>query len=159
MTYSFDEQLARSKKHEKLLDAYFGQAYTIVPATAEEERTGIDRHFTSKGHPDVTFSVEYKCDEIAHRTGNAFIETVSVDRNNVPGWAYTCSADYLMYHIVEDDLVYVLEMEDIRANLETWELAYPTRTAHTVDAIGYNSSGILVPLGELEMIGYAIVLL
>lgn len=79
-TYNFDAQLAQGQTGEQHLDQHFSRWYTIRPATASDQRRGIDRWYTRPN--GETFPVEYKTDRTAGRTGNAFIETTSVDTTN-----------------------------------------------------------------------------
>jgi hypothetical protein len=114
--YNFDDQLSRGELGEALLDRFFAQWFRIKPATPEEQRQGIDRHFHHlKSHQE--FTVEYKTDSLASRTGNAFIETVSVDTEQKAGWAFTSQADMLLYYVPGKRVVYVLKMAAIRTRL------------------------------------------
>lgn len=148
MTYSFVEQLAQGKRHEAFLDSYFATDFYIRPASADEERLGIDRHFTLKSSGQ-RFTVQYKADSTASRTGNAFIETVSVDRDSVPGWAYTCTADYLIYYIPPMGLAYLVQPWAIRERVKHWQKKFQCRS---IPNKGYKTIGILVPLDEIERI-------
>jgi outer membrane PBP1 activator LpoA protein len=153
MTYSFDEQLSKGQRYELLLDRYFSQWYSIQPATMEQQRKGIDRVMTHL-ETKVIRTVEYKADTIAGRTGNAFIETVSVDRTNKAGWAYTSQADYIVYLVTDPDTIYIIKPFVLRKRLPKWENSYQSRK---VKNNGYNTVGLLVPLDELEKIAYRVV--
>lgn len=148
--YQFATQKTVGIAGEETLDKFFGQwrGLSIRPATDEEQRRGIDRFWTLVASGQQ-FAVEYKTDHTAGRTGNAFIETVSVDRANKPGWAVASEAYYLIYFIPEPQTIYCLRMEDVRKRLPTWRMIYPERS---ILNRGYNTIGILVPLDELERI-------
>lgn len=146
MTYDFREKLAEGEAHEATLDAYFSSWYEIAPVTMEEQRRGIDRVFYRKSD-GRRYLVQYKSDTTAARTGNAFVETVSVDVSETAGWAYTCEADYLVYFIPPMGLAYVLKPSRIREKLPAWLEEYETRAAPNK---GYRTVGVLVPLDEFE---------
>lgn len=115
--------------------------FTVSPATGEEQRQGIDRHFS------LPLTVEYKTDATAVRTHNAFIETVSVDTAGKRGWAYTSEADVLVYYIPGDELLYIVRFSRLRARLPHWLDLFPSRR---IPNRGYHTVGLLVPLEELE---------
>lgn len=143
--YSFDTQLAQGEKGEEYLDQHFSRWYTVTRATAAQQRAGIDRWFT---RPDgERLAVEYKTDRTAGRTGNAFVETVSVDTAHKPGWAYTSQARYLVYFIPEPETIYILPMAAIRYQVDAWRRAYPERR---IPNGNYHTVGTLVPLHEFE---------
>ena len=121
------------------------RGFRFTPATMEEEWTGMDYRVKRPGRGGCT--VEVKTDTIANRTGNAFIEVVSNDRTGRPGWAHTCSADFLLYYVTGAEAVYVLHPSDIRDRLEQWESAYSRRPAQNA---GFRTIGLCVPLHEIE---------
>lgn len=149
--YSFDKQLRRGKKHERFLDRYFRKRFKIEEASMDEERLGIDRYFTDRRN-GRRYAIQYKADKTAARTGNAFVETVSVDSNNTPGWAYTCTADFIIYYVVGCGPAYVIRPDEIRKRLPHWQRTFQERR---IPNDGYHTVGLLVPLDEFERIAYA----
>ena len=144
--YRFDQQALQGERGEAFLDRHFSRWFRIEPATLEEQRQGIDRHFHHlKSGQD--FTVEYKTDSLASRTGNAFIETVSVDSGQKAGWAFTSQADRLLYYVPGKQIIYILKMATIRARLPFW---LQTCEVREVPNNGYHTHGLLVPLEELE---------
>lgn len=152
MKYSFRKQLRDGKKHERFLDDYYSTHFHIEPADREEERRGIDRWFTDRRNGN-TYSIQYKADTTAARTGNAFVETVSVDAKNIPGWVHTCEADFIIYYVVGRGPAYVIRPADIRKRLKQWEVRFESRSIPNHD---YNTIGLLVPLDEFERIAHAV---
>lgn len=148
MTYDFNAQLLLGQAGEQELDDFFSRWYIINPATAEQQRQGIDRLFTVIG-TRLAKTVEYKSDTTASKTGNAFVEIVSVENEQVCklGWAHTSQAEILLYFLPSDGLIYVLKMDDLRRKLGRWIQKYKTRY---VANIGYKSAGLIVPLREFE---------
>jgi hypothetical protein len=146
MVYKFDEQQAKGRDGEQFLDHWFADWYEIRPATCEEQRQGIDRIFIRR-QTGKRLAIEYKTDYRAAQTGNAFVETVSVDTADKAGWAYSAEADYLLYYIPGDSLVYVMTLEILRRELPRWVREYPHRAAQNK---GYATHGVLVPLHEFE---------
>lgn len=146
--YNFNTQLTDGEAGEQRLDQYFSQWFTITPATAAEQRRGIDRHFLR--HRDgQSFTVEYKTDHTAGKTGNAFVETISVDTQNKPGWAITSTAQVLIYHVPDAGTLYIIDLPRLRQHLPRWQKTYPTRQ---IPNRGYHTHGLLVPLKEFEQI-------
>jgi hypothetical protein len=144
--YDMHRQLRKGEAAEQYLDSFFLHQFAIQPATPEEQRQGIDRRFTrlSDGRE---FKIEYKADKTAAKTGNAFVETISVDTQNKPGWALTCQADFILYYIVGTRLLYILRPSDIQQRLEQWAAQYPERY---IPNGAYHTVGLLVPLHEFE---------
>lgn len=147
-TYGFTEQLAIGEQGERFLDSWFGHFYEITPATDEEQRLGFDRRFAPlNGGDGEILKVEYKTDGKAFSTGNAFVETFSVDKPPKLGWAVASQADRLAYYLPDGDLIYWLKLRTIRERIPYWTRRYPTRPARN---FGYWTHGICVPLDEFE---------
>lgn len=143
-------QLERGKKHEYDLDAIFKKDWKIEELTLDQERAGMgDRRFTNR-QTGESLLIEYKADESAARIGNAFVETISVDSTNKPGWAYTCQADYIFYYLPLDGLIYIYRPCTIRRHLPEWQKQFKTAHTNKGQNDGYNTHGVLVPLGEFE---------
>lgn len=144
-TYQFDEQLQKGEEYERQIDALFAPGWIITPATPDEQRRGIDRHFTSR-ETGWQCTVEYKGDNRARDTDNAFIEITSVDTRDKPGWAYTSEATYLFYYL-PGFILYAITLRKLRRRLPEWIEKYPQGKAWNN---GYRTIGVLVPLAELE---------
>ena len=148
--YGFFEQLAIGEAYERRLDEHFEQALDIaliMPATRMQQGAGIDRIWHLKDGRITT--VEYKADEKAGRTGNAFVETISVDTTQKPGWAVASTAMLLAYLVTEPETIYLIAMGRLRAELPRWQRQYRTTYAQND---GYRTHGVLVPLAEFERI-------
>ena len=141
--YQMVEQLAQGEGAEARLDRHFAGRCIIQPATRAQQQVGIDRLFTHR-QTGLTYTVEYKTDWTAGRTGNAFIETVSVDIQQIPGWAYTAQAEWLVYFVPTRLQIYLIAFTDLRAQLPTWLTS--CKAAPPIPNRGYNTLGILVPL-------------
>jgi hypothetical protein len=149
-TYKFQEKLAEGQAYETKLDAMFADRFTIVPATPQQQRQGIDRVYRPINAPQNIMTVEYKADTTAAATGNAFVEMVSVDTVKRHGWAVASEADWLMYYIPADpEVLYIIRFDDLRKRLPRWQYQYEQRS---VPNEGYNTVGIIVPLREFEAI-------
>jgi len=145
--YQFNDQLVAGEDGEAYLDAFFRRrGHTILPVTTEEQRLGIDRVFVTP--TGQSWKVEYKTDFRAGKTGNAFIETVSVDTHGKygkMGWALTSTAEYLFYY-VPDHAIYVIPFLSLRHALPRWMREFPARGALNNR---YTTHGVLVPLAQL----------
>lgn len=148
-TYQFAQQLAQGEAFEKQLDAFFReQGFQVSVVSRTMQRQGIDRVFLHRTNGDL-FTVEYKADALAGKTGNAFIETVSVDTAHKQGWIHTSQASVLVYLVTDPETIYWLPFGRLRLNLPRWERRYPVRKAQND---GYQTHGLLVPLHELEQL-------
>lgn len=148
-SYDFECQLRSGERRETELDQIFQRisSYEIFAATSVEQRQGIDRWFAA---PGKRFAVQYKADSKAGRTGNGFVETVSVDVPYKQGWAITTQAEYLAYWNVLNAVIYWIPLSQIRANLARWSV-YPSRAVpNQRDDLRWNTIGLLVPLCEFE---------
>lgn len=150
--YEFKEQLMKGEKSEDKLDAFFSEWYTVKRVDMFQQRQGIDRIFTRKDNGSI-FKIEYKTDWTASRTQNAFVETISVDTTDKPGWAYSSQSDYLIYYIPGDELIYVITFIALRARLPCW-CKFPSRR---IPNKGYCTVGLLVPLAEFEQIAREVI--
>lgn len=152
-SYDMRQQLKEGESAEMYLDSFFQDEFAIRPATRQQQRVGIDRIFTRRTD-GREWAIEYKADKTAGRTGNAFVETVSVDTANKPGWALTCTADFILYYIVGIGPLYILRPKDIKAKMQEWQRRYPERR---IPNGTYHTVGILVPLDEFERLAVQIV--
>lgn len=148
MIYDFATQLARGQEHERKLDAIFASEYDISPVGMDKQRMGIDRRYVRKSD-GREFWVEYKADSKAGKTGNAFVETISVDTANKPGWAVSSTADILVYLVVEPETIYCISFQRLRARLPVWKRKFREVASMNHE---YNTLGLLVPLAEFEQI-------
>lgn len=146
-TYDMQEQLSKGEAAELLLDNHFSDRFQIQPATRAQQRQGIDRIFTLRA-TEKSYLIEYKTDWTAGRTGNAFIETVSVDTMNVLGWVYTSQAEWLLYYIPTTKKIYIIRFTSLRDELDLWIDQFGPEKAIPND--GYFTRGIVVPLIEFE---------
>ena len=150
--YAWDEMLARGEAWEKRLDTFFRKWYRIRAATYEQQLSGIDRVFTTPA--DEVKLVEYKTDELGHKSGNAFIETKAKDGDihYKPGWAKHCAADCLVYYLPGSGQIMILQPKRLRAYVSSWVGDY---RVVRVKNKHYEGEGILVPLDVVARMAYA----
>jgi hypothetical protein len=144
LTFRF--QLHRGEQAESFLDGYFQRLFEIQKVSLERQRTGVDRIFRHRGTGEVR-SVEYKTDFKAHLTGNAFVELVSNDVSGKQGWAYTCSANYLLYYIPGLGQLFAISPAELQELIPAWQKRYPSVLIRNQ---GYRTSGLRVPLPEFQ---------
>lgn len=148
MLYEMATQLATGKAGEDVIVRTFSPIFEIEESTRNDQRQGIDFWFTNRKTRHRT-SVEVKTDWMAEKTGNAFVETVSVQKDGAEalakGWIYTSKADRLIYLLPASGIAHVFRFEALRKMLPGWIEAYPSRKAKNP---GYTGAGILVPLSE-----------
>lgn len=148
MSYDMREQLDLSRLRDSEIDKHFSDKWGIEPVGRLFERIGVDRIWTHK-MTGRRWSVEYKHDTLAHKTGNVFVETTSVDTADVKGWAYTSCAQVLVYYVVSGEYAFVIRMAEIERRLAVWEQFYETKSASTLNkgtGKTYKTYGVCVPL-------------
>lgn len=153
--HSLDASMLRSR--EKELDKHFAADWRIRSVPRSLQRHGIDRIWTHRAS-GREWTVEYKCDGRAVETGNAFIETVSVDTAGKLGWAYTSWAQQLVYYCPGLDFALVVPMNALKTRLVAWRRDY--RERGPVKNMGrdgkvYGTFGLAVPLDEMRAIASA----
>ena len=144
--YDFQTQFKEGKVAEAAMDNFFQQWYEITPVSRDAERKGVDRIFTHKDD-GRKYVVEYKADSVAAKTGNVFVETVSVDTSNKLGWAYTSYAQLLIVYIPPKGDIFVCHMSLVKGLLPVWTKLYPLKSSQND---GYKTWGVLVPLHEIR---------
>ena len=79
---------------------------------------------------------------ILPRTGNIFFETVSNDKERIPGWGLSSQADYWIFLIPEQE---ILVFKPGRLRTLVWELQKSLKE-RSVPNKGYNTIGYPTPL-------------
>lgn len=132
--------------------------WQVERTTPHEERVLClgDRHMRKD---DEHFLVEYKSGIQTFYTGNVFLETVSVDTQNKPGWVYTCKADVILYAALLNNRILVFQPNKLRFVIEELKSFYPEVSTKNNQNEGYNTHGVIIPLAEAEKIAYSIVYL
>lgn len=138
--HNFGSKYREGVLHEREIDSQFHDRFEISAVPRFMQRLGVDRIWKNRESGE-TFTVEYKADEVASRTGNVFIETTSIDTEKKPGWAYTSTAQILVYYI-PGDAIYLASTLRLRRVIKDWVRRYPTGRANNGT---YFSQGILVP--------------
>mgnify|MGYP001582985356 FL=1 len=145
--HRFEDSRAVEARWEGVLDAWLrADGRDVRPATMAEQWKGIDRVVTDEN--GEVCGIEYKIDEVARRTGNIFVETVSNDNTGRPGWAYTSTARWIFYFIVPDRVLCLLT-ERLRAALPAWLRRFRLKSADNGD---YRTVGVVVPIVEAEKV-------
>lgn len=135
---------------EDFLDNYYrAQGWRITRTTSYEERTLClgDRHYR---HGSQHLRVEYKSGIQTFYTGNVFLETVSVDTQNKPGWVYTCKADYILYAALLNRKILVFVPDRLRAQIEALKEKFSVVKTGKNQNKGYDTHGVIIPLSYAE---------
>lgn len=133
------------------LDGYFrSHGWQIRPTTRHEERDLClgDRHFYWREYSQ--WWVEYKSGIQTFYTGNVFLETISVDTQNKPGWVYTSQADILLYAAILNRKILLLKPRMLREKLNSLKSQFREAATNKQQNEGYNTHGLLVPLAYAE---------
>jgi hypothetical protein len=150
MTFTDKDQFKNGKDVEAWLDSFFrSRGWIITQTTPHEERVLClgDRHFIKER---ITLLIEYKSGIQTCYTGNIFLETVSVDTQNKPGWVFTCRADYIFYAALLNGEILIFTPDHLRESIpELRRLFREVKTAHNQND-GYNTHGLIVPLRYAE---------
>lgn len=150
MSITNKPQFWQGKKVEAYLDEYFRWAgWSVYPMSPYDERVLHlgDRYFVKC---EMVLKIEYKSDIQTAFTGNLFLETVSVDTANKPGWVYSCNADFIMYAALLNNRILVFKPQRLRAAIEQLKTQFrEVKTSHNQND-GYDTYGVLVPLEYAE---------
>lgn len=151
MKFTNKDQFKNGKAVEAWLDEFFrGRGWRIEQATQHQERVLClgDRLFHKTG---LDLWIEYKSGIQTSVTGNIFLETISVDSQNKPGWVYTCNADYIFYAALLNYRILIFKPDFLRSEIETLKTKFPTRCTKNHQNEGYNTHGVIVPLDYAEV--------
>lgn len=132
------------------LDAYFSaQGWQITPTSRHEERDLClgDRHFR---RADKHLLIEYKSGLQTAQTGNVFLETVSVDSQNLAGWVFTCQADWILYAALGNDKLLFFRPANLRNGIVWLQATFPTKKTGKRQNANYDTHGVIVPLAYAE---------
>ena len=143
-------QFKSGKNVEAFLDDYFRyRGWVVEPTTAHEEQVQHlgDRRFMRDGD---TWLIEYKSGVQTFYTGNIFLETISVDSEGIPGWVYTCQADYIFYAALLNDKILVFKPEKLRDQIEGLKAKFREVKTSNNQNRGYDTHGVIVPLEYAE---------
>ena len=140
--YDFETQRKVGQQGEILLDQWLSPAYKVLDVSEDlkYQQSGIDRVVTRSDGSVIT--VEYKFDIAAKRTGNLFFETISNDKEQIPGWGWSSQADYWIFLIPEQEIL-VFKPGKLRALV--WELQTSLKQRSIANK-GYNTIGYPIPL-------------
>lgn len=147
-TYNFEEQLNIGLDGESNIDKFCVRWCYVYPAGMELQRMGIDRILINR-ETGTPITIEYKTDWTTFNTGNIFLETISVDTTNKPGWLYSSKAGVLVYYIPQTGKLYTVRFSKLRAYFIPRVDNYRKVSANNGT---YNTWGILVPLNEFEKV-------
>ena len=146
-TYSFGNQFSVGQQGERWIAEWI-QARSqmagkcqVIPLPVKRQNEG---DLLVKTHSGKQLTVEIKTDDIAHKTGNIFVETIGDGGFPPrPGWAYSCDSDWLFYLILETKELLCFDPRAIRQNLNQWSITYEYKPVKNKT---HTTLGILVPL-------------
>lgn len=115
----------------------------------ELQRNGIDRTIVLPGGKAIY--VDEKVRRVDYKKGDIFIEFVSNDKRNSPGWAEKrLFCDYIAYAIIPTKVCYLLPVPQMQAvwkrNKDAWIKRYGVARAKNET---YTTLGCPVPVGVL----------
>ena len=151
--YDFAEQYKVGTEFEQILDKHFAKRYTVKKATqAHWQRAGIDRFFAEQIPPwkiKKWFSVEYKADILAHKTGNIFIEMEQRSAGSPdkvkPGWAPKIMAQSIVVLLPQKELVLWANGTTLKRWMDEWTIQYGA-SRWVENKNGWQARGVLVPI-------------
>lgn len=158
MTIVDSDQFKNGKDVERFLDEFFSGRFEITQTSAHQERTLYlgDRIYKHRKTGRKYF-VEYKSGIQTFYTGNVFLETVSVDSKGKPGWLYTCKAHYLLYATLLNGFILLFIPKLLREQVGQLKKRYPEKPTSKGQNKGYNTHGLVVPLGDATKLASKII--
>ena len=151
MPYEFETQLSIGQQYEAELDAYFSNFFTVLDVPLAVQKLGIDRVHVRNRHPKRRTTVEYKTDIKAGDTGFFFIEILSNSKTGAAGWAWTSTAQEIVFYVPKFKRAGVVSTLSLRAKIYEWQEKYRTVQCQNAD---YYSKGVLVPWQEIGDLAY-----
>lgn len=149
--YTRDRQGAVGTRHEAFIRRWLdGLGWRTFSVNLAAQYRGVD-FVAVRG--TRCWTCEVKGDERCGETGNAFIETQSSIAKGSPGWALTCSADWLLYYDVAGGRVVCVRPGEVRAALYGWAEQFSTRTCWNDSG---DTEGLLVPWPTFASLGYVL---
>lgn len=148
--FEVSQQFKSGAEVADFLDRYFSaRGWDIRPTTPHEERSLClgDRHYRKD---DEAYTVEYKSGIQTFYTGNIFLETVSVDTEDKPGWVYTCQADFIFYGALLNDRILIFKPSILRNQIDFLKQRFKEVSTRNGQNEGYNTHGLIVPLAYAE---------
>lgn len=150
MNITQTDQFKHGMDVEAWLDTYFTQlGYEVHRTTPHQERVECkgDRRLLRN---NTEHWIEYKSGIQTFYTGNIFLETISVDTANVPGWVYTCQADAIVYAALLNHKLLFFRPPHLREHIDALKTRFRTVKTSKGQNIGYNTHGVIVPLNYAE---------
>jgi hypothetical protein len=69
-----------------------------------------------------------------------------VDSQGVPGWVYTCRADYIFYAALLNKQILIFEPDHLRAQIGMLKTRFKEVRTSNHQNDGYDTHGVIVPL-------------
>lgn len=150
--YDFETQRKVGQQGETFLDQWLSPVYKVINVSEDinYQQSGIDRVATRSDGSIIT--IEYKFDIAAKRTGNLFFETMSNDKEQVPGWSWSSQADYWIFLIPEQEIL-VFKPGKLRALV--WNLQKSLKE-RSIPNKGYNTIGYPIPLVHARKVAFQV---
>jgi hypothetical protein len=150
--YDFETQRQVGREGETFLDQWLSLNYKVLDVSEDlkYQQSGIDRIVTRPDGSIIT--VEYKFDIAAKRTGNLFFETLSNDKERIPGWGWSSQADYWIFLIPEQEII-IFKPGELRALV--WE-SQKLLKERSVANRRYNTIGYPVPLVQARKVAFLV---
>lgn len=150
--YDFETQRQVGREGETFLDQWLSLNYKVLDVSEDlkYQQSGIDRIVTRPDGSIIT--VEYKFDIAAKRTGNLFFETLSNDKERIPGWGWSSQADYWIFLIPEQEII-IFKPGKLRALV--WE-SQKLLKERSVANRRYNTIGYPVPLVQARKVAFLV---
>ena len=152
-------QFAQGKNVEAFLDDYFRYMGWIIRQTTPHEERVLrlgDRRFIKDGE---ALWVEYKSGLQTHFTKNVFLETISVDSANKPGWVYTCAADRILYACVLDQVILSFVPQRLREQIDDLKKMFKEVKTKNHQNATYDTWGVIVPLDYAMSLAHKVIYL
>ena len=156
MIHEFSEGLSLEREASPILDAWYRSNFknliSILNVTSETffQSVGIDKFLIFKC-PDITKIVSFSIDEKVRSRpwGDILAEVWSKWQKQIPGWVWTCKADYIVYTFIENkelvELPRFIPTVDFVSAIKTKD--YPVKRAEN---LGWTTIFKLIPKEDLS---------
>lgn len=153
-SYEFEGKNNIGKKGQNIILTYLLKqevTATVIDVSDVPEYRVKDIDILWNKKDGTTIKIEVKTDELMHKTGNVFLETVSNATKNTRGCFLSSEADYFFYYDIAQDILYVMHLNTARQWFELNKHMFKEAETSTRgdDDILYHSFGYPIPVNTV----------
>lgn len=149
MPQEFYQSLEKGEKGEEIAIDYLSNKFNFLEFMRVNK---IDRYMDVDidaivGDRDDggAFALEIKCDETNYKSNNLFVEFISSEKYNTPGWLHKSNADYIAYMFKNKGMFIMCKLDDLKELISK----HKYKTGKAYDKNKKVSIGYLIPVEDV----------